>query len=99
MWYPPSRDRMPGKYVNYSWLPNCVKSRHASAGRWRRHKEKQQTRRYADIAAQAEAAMDDAENDIQDCQHGCCGRPAPCTNESCNFTCHADDPQQAGGDQ
>lgn len=96
MWYPPKRDRMAGKYLAYWWLPPAVSSRHASAGRWRRHKEKGQVQRYAGIARQAEAAMDDADNDISDCRHGCCGRPAPCVDERCNFTCHEDDPEQSG---
>jgi hypothetical protein len=99
MRYPPKRDRMVGAYGRPR-CPYCRRSpgpdcavKESSRRRWRKI-EARQWRRYADIAAQAEAAMDDAEGDITDCQHGCSG--APCVNERCNFTCHADDPQQSG---
>lgn len=95
MWYPPSRDRMPGRHHSPAWPTDATsQERHQRLSRWVRKVENMRWRRYAATAAQVEAAMDDAENDIRDCQHGCCGRPAPCINESCNFTCHADDPEQ-----
>jgi hypothetical protein len=97
MWYPPSRDRMPSRYAPARW-PHAQTAnwRQPNPSRWRRRIENALWRKYAGTAAKTEAAMDDADNDITDCVHGCCGRPAPCVNERCNFTCHADDPQQSG---